>query len=88
MVEPGNSAMQAASEALKETYGKDPVYIREGGSIPIAALFAETLHAPVVLMGFGLPDDNLHAPNEKIYLPNVFRGVEAVRRYLEILGQL
>jgi acetylornithine deacetylase/succinyl-diaminopimelate desuccinylase-like protein len=38
------------------------------------------------MMGFGLPDDNLHAPNEKLHLPNFFRGIEAVARYLEILG--
>jgi acetylornithine deacetylase/succinyl-diaminopimelate desuccinylase-like protein len=45
-------------------YGKSPVYKREGGSIPIVSDFNQSLHAPVVLMGFGLPDENLHAPNE------------------------
>jgi len=44
------------------------------------------LKIPSVMMGFGLPDDNIHAPNEKMYLPNVFRGVDAVKRYLEVLG--
>lgn len=83
VVEPDNPAMQAAAAALKETYGKDPVYIREGGSIPIAALFAETLHAPVVLMGFGLPDDNLHAPNEKYSLSQFFKGIRTVASFLQ-----
>ena len=83
VVEPNNTAMQAAAAALKETYGKEPVYIREGGSIPIAALFASILHAPVVLMGFGLPDDNLHAPNEKYSLAQFFKGIRAVVRFLQ-----
>jgi acetylornithine deacetylase/succinyl-diaminopimelate desuccinylase-like protein len=48
--------------------------------------FAQHLHIPSVMMGFGLPDDNLHAPNEKLHLPNFFRGIEAVAKYLEMLG--
>jgi acetylornithine deacetylase/succinyl-diaminopimelate desuccinylase-like protein len=62
------------------------VLIREGGSIPIAALFHEILHTPVVLMGFGLPDDNLHAPNEKFHIPNFYRGIETICRFFEKLG--
>jgi acetylornithine deacetylase/succinyl-diaminopimelate desuccinylase-like protein len=83
VVEPDNSAMRAAAAALKETYGKEPVYIREGGSIPIAALFSNILHAPVVLMGFGLPDDNLHAPNEKYSLSQYFKGIRTVAGFLQ-----
>jgi acetylornithine deacetylase/succinyl-diaminopimelate desuccinylase-like protein len=83
VVEPDNSAMRAAAAALKETYGKEPVYIREGGSIPIAALFSSILHAPVVLMGFGLPDDNLHAPNEKYSLSQFFKGIRTAARFLQ-----
>jgi acetylornithine deacetylase/succinyl-diaminopimelate desuccinylase-like protein len=86
VVEPDNSAMQAAAAALKGIYGKDPVYIREGGSIPIAALFSEKLHAPVVLMGFGLPDDNLHAPNEKYSLSQFFKGIRVVASFLQNLA--
>ena len=78
--------IQAAAEAMKQVFGKETVYIRSGGSIPIVAVFDEYLGIPSVMMGFGLPDDNLHAPNEKIHLPNFFRGIEAVARYLEILG--
>ena len=79
-------AIRAASVALKETYGRDPVFLREGGSIPIAALFDEILHAPVVLMGFGLPDDNLHAPNEKYSLSQFFKGIRTVASFLQKLG--
>jgi len=86
LVNPDNLYIQAAAEAMKQVFGKDTVYIRSGGSIPIVGLFDEHLKIPSVMMGFGLPDDNLHAPNEKIYLPNVFRGVEAVKQYMEILG--
>ncbi len=87
LVSPDSAAMQAASAALQEVYGKEPVLIREGGSIPIAALFDEVLHAPVVLMGFGLPDDNLHAPNEKYSLAQFFKGIRTVASFLTKLGQ-
>ena len=79
--------MQAAAAALKETYGKEPVCIREGGSIPIAALFYEILGVPVVMMGFGLPDDNLHAPNEKYSLSQFFKGMRTVARFLQNMGK-
>ena len=64
------------------------VYIRSGGSIPIVGLVrSRTWAFPSVMMGFGLPDDNLHAPNEKFHLPNFYRGIEAVAHYLETLGR-
>ncbi|MDQ2887127.1 MAG: dipeptidase [Chloroflexota bacterium] len=87
LVPPDSAAMQAASAALQEVYGKEPVLIREGGSIPIAALFDEVLHAPIVLMGFGLPDDNLHAPNEKYSLAQFFNGIRTVASFLTKMGQ-
>jgi acetylornithine deacetylase/succinyl-diaminopimelate desuccinylase-like protein len=86
LVNPDNNFIQAAAEAMKQVFGKETVYIRSGGSIPIVAAFDASLGIPSVMMGFGLPDDNLHAPNEKMHLPNFFRGIEAVARYLEILG--
>ncbi len=86
LVSPDSRPMIAATAALKETYGKDPVLIREGGSIPIAALFDEILHIPVVLMGFGLPDDNLHAPNEKYSLDQFFKGIRTVASFLSKMG--
>ena len=85
LVNPDNRFIHGAAEAMQQVFGKETVYIRGGGSIPIVAAFEEFLGIPSVMMGFGLPDDNLHAPNEKMYLPNFFRGIEAVARYLEIL---
>src|SRR5437763_15335663 len=86
LVSPDSPAMRAAAEALKETFGKDPVFIREGGSIPIAALFYEVLNVPVVLMGFGLPDDNLHSPNEKYSLTQFFKGMRTVASLFQKFG--
>ena len=79
--------LQAAVEALTETFHKPTVFIRAGGSIPIVARFQDSLGVPVVLMGFGLPDDRLHSPNEKFYLPNFFDGIRAVTRFWENLAE-
>jgi acetylornithine deacetylase/succinyl-diaminopimelate desuccinylase-like protein len=86
LVEPDSPPMRAAIAALHETYGQEPMLIREGGSIPIAALFYEILQVPVVLMGFGLPDDNLHAPNEKYSLTQFYKGLRTVASFLQKLG--
>ncbi|MBI2680925.1 MAG: M20/M25/M40 family metallo-hydrolase [Candidatus Solibacter usitatus] len=86
LVNPDNRFIQTAADAMTQVFGKETVYIRSGGSIPIVDAFAQHLHIPSVMMGFGLPDDNLHAPNEKLHLPNFFRGIEAVAKYLEMLG--
>ena len=86
LTDPENPFIRASAEALKQVFGKETVYIRSGGSIPIVGVFDRYLGVPSVMMGFGLPDDNLHAPNEKFHLPNFFRGIEAVARYLELLG--
>lgn len=83
---PDNVFIQAAADAMTEIFGNKTVYTRSGGSIPIVGLFDKYLGIPSVMMGFGLPDDNLHAPNEKLYLPNFFRGIDATVRYLEKLG--
>lgn len=77
--------MRAATDALAEVFGKEPIFMRSGGSIPIVSLFSKVLGVPSILMGFGLPDDNLHAPNEKMKLDNVFKGIEVSARYLEML---
>ena len=87
LVDPNNPFIKASAEAMSEAFGKETVYIRSGGSIPIVGLFDQHLGMPSVLMGFGLPDDNLHAPNEKFHLPNFYQGIEAVARYLERLGK-
>ena len=75
-----------AAQAMEEVFKKKTVYMRSGGSIPVVGLFQKHLKIPCVMMGFGLPDDNLHAPNEKFHLPNFYRGIEAVGRYFELLG--
>lgn len=86
LVSPDSAPMKAASEALQEVFGKEPALLREGGSIPIASLFDEILHAPVVLMGFGLPDDGAHAPNEKYTLDQFFKGIRTVTIFLQKLA--
>lgn len=83
LISPDTRPMQAAAAALQTVYGKPPVYLREGGSIPIAALFDQILHIPVVLMGFGLPDDNLHAPDENFDLDQFYRGIRTVALFLQ-----
>jgi acetylornithine deacetylase/succinyl-diaminopimelate desuccinylase-like protein len=82
-----NPYIKAATAAMKEVFHKDTVFIRSGGSIPIVAEFEKHLQIPSVMMGFGLPDDNLHAPNEKFHIANFYRGIESITRFLEKLGQ-
>ncbi len=79
--------VKAAAEALKEAWGKETVFTREGGSIPIVSDFMRVLQAPVVLMGFGLESDNLHAPNEKFDVINFEKGIEASKNFLRKLPQ-
>ena len=81
-----NPYIKAATEALHDTFKKDTVFIRSGGSIPIVTGFQDVLKIPSVMMGFGLPDDNLHAPNEKFHIPNFHRGIETICRFFEKLG--
>jgi acetylornithine deacetylase/succinyl-diaminopimelate desuccinylase-like protein len=78
-----NPYIQAATRALHEVWGKDTVFIRSGGSIPIVGDFDRHLGLPSVMMGFGLPDDNLHAPNEKFHLKNFSLGIESLIRFME-----
>ncbi|MBS1827426.1 MAG: dipeptidase [Acidobacteria bacterium] len=87
LINPDNRFIKAAADAMTEVFGKETVYVRSGGSIPITGLFDQHLGIPSVMMGFGLPDDNLHAPNEKLFLPNFYRGIDAVARYLDIVGE-
>jgi acetylornithine deacetylase/succinyl-diaminopimelate desuccinylase-like protein len=77
--------IQKAAEAYEQVYGKVPVYKREGGSIPIVSDFSHTLNTPVVLMGFGLPDENLHAPNEHFNLENFDKGILTICSFLELI---
>ena len=81
-----NPYIQSATKALHEIWGEETVFIRSGGSIPIVGDFARHLNLPSVMMGFGLPDDNLHAPNEKFLISNFHRGIESIIRFLELTG--
>jgi acetylornithine deacetylase/succinyl-diaminopimelate desuccinylase-like protein len=82
-----NQYIQAATRALHQVWGRDTVFIRSGGSIPIVGDFARNLGLPSVMMGFGLPDDNLHAPNEKFNLKNFELGIVSLIRFLEEAGR-
>lgn len=81
-----NRYIKAATDALHEVFHKKTVFIRSGGSIPIVTDFQDVLKIPSVMMGFGLPDDNLHAPNEKFHIPNFYRGIESICLFFEKLG--
>ncbi|MBL7063091.1 MAG: dipeptidase [Anaerolineae bacterium] len=80
-------AMKAAFRAYAEAFGQEPVFVRRGGSIPVVATFQKALGIETVLMGFGLPDDRLHSPNEKFHLPNFYKGIETIIRFLDLLGE-
>jgi len=81
-----NVYMRAAEQALEREWGKPPVFMREGGSIPVGVLFTKHLRAPVIFMGTGLPDDNIHAPNEKYSVPNYYHLMGQAIRFIEIVG--
>ena len=85
-VERDSHEIQAAAAALEKAFGHKPVFIREGGSIPVVSTFKRVLGIPTVLMGFGLSDDNLHSPNEKFYLPNFYRGIQASIHFMDELA--
>lgn len=78
--------MQVAAQALEEEFGKPVEYERSGGTIPVAALFSAVLRQPVVMMGFGLSDDNVHAPNEKFFIPNYYAAIRSVAGFLKRVG--
>lgn len=81
-------AMDAAVVALKKGFGKEPVFMREGGSIPIVNTFQTLLGAPTILLGFGLHDENAHSPDEHFDLSNFHRGILSVTHFLNELGKI
>jgi acetylornithine deacetylase/succinyl-diaminopimelate desuccinylase-like protein len=85
--DPEGPLFTAAQEALEAGFGRSPVFIREGGSIPIVALFSETLGAPVAPIGFALPGCNLHAPNEWLDLDVFHDGIDALARLYALIGE-
>jgi acetylornithine deacetylase/succinyl-diaminopimelate desuccinylase-like protein len=80
--------MDAAMEAMAATWGQRPVRVREGGSIPIVGTFSEVLNVPVLLLGYGLPDDRLHSPNEKFNQGQFADGIRCTARFLDRVGSL
>jgi acetylornithine deacetylase/succinyl-diaminopimelate desuccinylase-like protein len=86
-VNPDHHAIDVAARAFKDILGRDTVFIRSGGSIPIVGDFAKHLHIPTILMGFGLPDDGLHSPNEKYKVANYYSGIMTIAHFLEEYGR-
>jgi acetylornithine deacetylase/succinyl-diaminopimelate desuccinylase-like protein len=86
LVNPEHPMIRAAVFACHKGFGTPPVLLRSGGTIPAVSTFQQALGAPVVLMGFALPNDRLHAPNEKIHLPTFFNGIVTSIWFLAILG--
>ena len=87
MVNPDHPAIKVAAEAFEDVLGQPTVFIRSGGSIPIVGDFARHLGIPTVLMGFGLPDDGLHSPNEKYRLQNYYTGIRTIAHFFEQYGR-
>src|SRR6478609_6945163 len=83
-----NKFIQAAGRAIEQGFGRSPVFTREGGSIPVVATFQEELGLPSVLFGVGLPDENAHAPNEKLDVANFHNGVISSAILYEEIGKL
>jgi acetylornithine deacetylase/succinyl-diaminopimelate desuccinylase-like protein len=86
LVDPKHPAMAAAALAYRKGFGAAPVLLRSGGTIPILSTFQEMLGIPTVLMGFALPDDRIHAPNEKFHLPNFYNGIATCIWFLAAVG--
>ena len=82
-----SAAVQTAAQALSEVYGRDTVFARTGGTIPVVSTFQELLGADVVLVGLGLESDKVHSPNEKFDLENYYKGIEVSARLLEAFAK-
>lgn len=76
-------SISAAARAIYQAWGVPPIFTRSGGTIPLVAQLQQRFSVPIILLGFGLPDDDIHAPNEKIDLSNFFRGIETIIRFLQ-----
>ena len=87
MVNPEHPAIQVAARAFSDIFQKPTVFIRSGGSIPIVGDFANHLGIPTILMGFGLPDDGLHSPNEKYNIRNYYDGIRTIAHFFEEYGR-
>jgi acetylornithine deacetylase/succinyl-diaminopimelate desuccinylase-like protein len=87
LIPPDHPGLKVAASVLKDVYGKEPYHIREGGSIPVNALFLQSLQAYTVVFGFALKDENQHSPNEFFRLANYERGQKAYGMFLERMGE-
>ena len=83
-----SKAYQAAAKAMETTFGKKPIPVRGGGSIPICSLFEKELGIKVVFLGFGLDSDNLHSPNEKFDLANFYKGIETIPYFHKYFAEM
>jgi acetylornithine deacetylase/succinyl-diaminopimelate desuccinylase-like protein len=83
-----SKAYKAAAKAMETTFGKAPIPVRGGGSIPICALFEKELGIKIVFMGFGLDSDNLHSPNEKFNLDNFYKGIETIPHFHQCFAEM
>jgi acetylornithine deacetylase/succinyl-diaminopimelate desuccinylase-like protein len=88
LVESDSAGIRAAQQALRDTFGKKPVFKLEGGSVPVVSMVQAKLGVDSIIMGFGLPDDGLHGPNEKQHLPTLWKGVEAHMRFFEAIATM
>ena len=86
LVDPDHPAIRIAAQAFSDILGKPTVLTRNGGSIPVVGDFATHLGIPTILMGFGLPDDGLHSPNEKYRIGNYYTGIMTIAHFFEQLG--
>ncbi|RYY38355.1 MAG: dipeptidase [Chitinophagaceae bacterium] len=78
---------QAAAKAIQTTFGKEPIPVRGGGSIPICSILERELGTKIIFMGFGLDNDNLHSPNEKYNLENYYKGIETIPYFHKFFAQ-
>jgi acetylornithine deacetylase/succinyl-diaminopimelate desuccinylase-like protein len=76
VIDRSHPMLHSAAAAYRKAFGRAPTFSRIGGSLPVVSMLQDELGIPTVLMGFALPDDRLHAPNEKLYLPNFYKGIE------------
>ena len=83
-----STAYKAAAKAMETTFGKKPIPVRGGGSIPICSLFEKELGIKVVFLGFGLDSDNLHSPNEKFDLANFYKGIETIPYFHKYFAEM
>jgi acetylornithine deacetylase/succinyl-diaminopimelate desuccinylase-like protein len=86
LVDPDHPAIRIAAKAFSDVLGKPTVFTRNGGSIPVVGDFATHLGVPTILMGFGLPDDGLHSPNEKYKIDNYYTGIMTIAHFFEQYG--